>query len=114
MQTLRNEETRFGQTLENDSKLCTQVAPGKGPLVVSPSPATPYILQKGVPVEWQKIPLVARSEASVKTLYWFFDGKLVAQGPPEKKHFLALEKGHHHIVVQDDLGRSTSLHIQVE
>lgn len=110
----RREQGMANPQIPPVSKLCTQVAPGKGPLVVSPSPATPYILQKGVPVEWQKIPLVARSEAGVKTLYWFFDGKLVAQGPPEKKHFLALEKGHHHIVVQDDLGRSTSLHIQVE
>ncbi len=96
------------------SKHCAQVAPGKGPLVVSPCPATPYILQKGVPPEWQKIPLIARSQAGVKTLYWFCDGKLIVKGPPEKKHFLALKKGLHRIVVQDDLGRSTTVRVQVE
>ncbi len=96
------------------SPKCTQIAPGKGPFLVSPSSVTPYLLQKDVPPELQKISFIARTEADVTRLFWFVDGELMAEGSPEQVHFWVPQKGKHRLVVQDDLGRKTAITFWVE
>ena len=96
------------------SPLCTQVASQGGPVIVSPNSATPYILRRDAPAEFQQLALSANTPPDVQKLYWFENGKLTASGPPEEKLFLPLEKGEHHLVVMDDQGRMDAVTFVVE
>lgn len=93
---------------------CAGVPPGVDPAIVSPDPATPYRVRRRVPLEHQRIPLVARAGPGASRLYWYRDGLLVAAGAPEERLYLAPERGTHRLVVTDDLGRSDGVTFRVE
>lgn len=88
-------------------------ASGKGPVIKSPQDDMSYLIRRGIPMEYQKIPLDASVDNSVRELYWFMDGELVYSGKPEKMGFLEPEKGKHKLVCQDDRGRSSTVTIFV-
>ncbi|QJT08126.1 penicillin-binding protein 1C [Oceanidesulfovibrio marinus] len=102
------------QTAPPLSPECSAVPATGGPAIVSPSATTPYVLRSDAPDEFQRIPLVARTDGGDSNLYWFQDGALVAQGGVAENLFLAARKGEHRIVVQDSQGRSDSLTFTVE
>jgi penicillin-binding protein 1C len=93
---------------------CAGLPPGEAPAIVSPDPATPYRVRRRVPLEHQRIPLVARAGPGASRLYWYRDGLLVAAGGPAERLFLAPERGSHRLVVTDDLGRSDGVTFRVE
>ncbi len=93
---------------------CAGVPPGVAPAIVSPDPATPYRVRRRVPLEHQRIQLVARAGPGASRLFWYREGLLVAAGAPEERLYLAPERGTHHLVVTDDLGRSDGVTFRVE
>ncbi len=93
---------------------CGGVPVGEPPAIVSPDPATPYRLRRGVPAEDQRIPLLARAGPGVGQLYWYRDGLLVGAAAPGERLYLASETGTHRLVVTDDLGRSDGVTFRVE
>jgi penicillin-binding protein 1C len=93
---------------------CAGLPPGVAPAIVSPDPATPYRVRRRVPLEHQRIPLLARAGPGASRLFWYRDGLLVGAGAPEERLYLAPERGTHHLVVTDDLGRSDDVVFRVE
>ncbi|MEM7482826.1 MAG: penicillin-binding protein 1C [Acidobacteriota bacterium] len=88
------------------------------PRIVSPDPRTPYRLRRGVPRDYQKIALVARGGSHLDPrrgqLYWFLNGKLLANGPATGERFWIPSKGQHRLVVVDDHGRADEVELRVE
>lgn len=85
-----------------------KIMAGKGPIIRSPNPKCEYYIREGVPLEYQKIFLDVSVANSVSKIFWFLNGELIWSGPPGEKTFIYPEKGKHHLVCQDDHGRSTS------
>ena len=81
--------------------------------IVSPDAATPYLMRRGAPLEYQKIPLRARVSDGAERLYWYQDGLLVGAGNPEAGLFLAPEIGTHRLVVVDSKGRMDAITYEV-
>ena len=80
----------------------------------SPDAATPYRLRRGIPLEHQRIALVASVGSGTRRLYWYEDGLLVGAGEPGERLFLEPSPGTHRLVVTDDLGRSAGASFVVE
>lgn len=95
------------------SPVCTDVPTGHGPRIVSPTARTPYLLRPEAPVRFQRIPLSAQAPMDSGTLFWYQNGKLVAQGPADEPVFLAPQPGRHRLVVMDEHGRMDALHYRV-
>ncbi|HEX5757791.1 MAG TPA: penicillin-binding protein 1C [Thermoanaerobaculia bacterium] len=93
---------------------CGGVPVGEPPAIVSPDPATPYRVRRGVPAEDQRIPLLARAGPGVGRLFWYRDGLLVGAAPPGERLYLPPAAGTHRLVVTDDLGRSDGVTFRVE
>ena len=97
------------------SPACLGVPQGEPPRIVSPDPSTPYRLRRDAPLEYQRIPLVARADSGASRLFWYQDGRLVtATSPQEDGRFLESVRGEHRLVVTDDLGRSDAVTYKVE
>lgn len=93
---------------------CPEVALGEAPRIVSPDPATPYRLRRGIPLSHQRIALVARVGSGARHLWWYEDGLLVGAGAPGERLFVEPSPGRHRLVVTDDLGRSAGTSFLVE
>ena len=96
------------------SPLCTEVPADASPRIISPSAKTPYKLRRDAPPSFQRIALVAQTNADARELFWYQDGQLVAHGAPTQKLFLDPLPGEHRIVVQDELGRMDGVTFKVE
>jgi membrane carboxypeptidase/penicillin-binding protein PbpC len=90
---------------------CSGIPGGDPPRIVSPDEITAYHLRKGVPADFQRIPLVAQTAPGVSRLYWYQDGTLVATTAPAdgESRFLDPVRGAHRLVVTDDMGRSDGI-----
>jgi len=95
---------------------CSGIPDGDPPKIVSPDEVTAYHLRKGVPADFQRIPLVAQTAPGVSRLFWYQDGTLVATTAPAdgQNRFLDPVRGAHRLVVTDDLGRSDGITYRVE
>lgn len=98
------------------SPACSGIPGGDPPRIVSPDAITAYHLRKGVPADFQRIPLVAQTAPGVSRLYWYQDGALVATTAPAdgESRFLDPVRGAHRLVVTDDMGRSDGITYRVE
>lgn len=97
---------------------CGGAAAGEPPAIVSPDPATPYRLRRDTPLDFQRIPLVARTgshlDPAAARLFWFQNGRLVASGAVTEPLFLDPRRGVHRLVVVDESGRSDRVTYRVE
>ncbi len=96
------------------SPFCKEVPPQLPPKIASPDEATPYRMLLSMPIDYQKVQLIARTSPEVERLYWYQDGKLVASTKPDARLFIPLEAGIHRLVVVDSSGRSDSIIYSVE
>lgn len=87
---------------------------GRGPRIVSPSPATPYVYRRDAPAEAQRIALVADAPADSRRLSWYVDGELAAQGGPGERLFWQPSPGRRRLVCVDDQGRLDAVTVRVE
>ncbi len=87
---------------------------GQPPEILSPDGATLYRLRRHVPLRDQRLALIARADPTVRRLFWYEDGRLVASGAPGEQLLLELARGEHHLVVTDDQGRSHGVRYKVE
>jgi penicillin-binding protein 1C len=85
---------------------CLDVPQEEGPIILSPSPHTPYLLRADAPREHQRLALSAAGAADATVHYWYVDGRHTGQTPPDTPCFIALEEGEHVAMVTDDHGRS--------
>ncbi|MDD5067189.1 MAG: penicillin-binding transpeptidase domain-containing protein, partial [bacterium] len=83
------------------------------PVIISPSSACPYEIDKGMPLAMQKIRLKADVALDVEKVYWFRESQLVASGKPDEIFFLTPLRGESVISIVDSKGRSDSVKIQV-
>ena len=92
---------------------CTAPQSGAGPLIVSPSEDTDYIIRHSAPLRYQRIKLEASPSNDAATIYWFVDDLLVYTGPAGKPVFYTPRAGLHEFVCADELGRSSSVTITI-
>ncbi|WP_285907075.1 penicillin-binding protein 1C [Pseudodesulfovibrio pelocollis] len=59
------------------SPLCPDVPEGLGPAILSPSPATPYILRHDAPAHHQQVALRAAPADPGDSLWWYVDGRFL-------------------------------------
>lgn len=84
------------------------------PKIISPVDSNIYYISEAMPQQYQKIPLkVAVAGGSESKIFWFANGKVVAQGPADKTYFFKPEPGEWTIAVQDGLGESDSVKFKV-
>ena len=87
---------------------CPDVPQESGPVILSPSPHTPYQLRADAPQEHQRLALSAAGAAGATVHYWYVDGRHAGEVPPDTPCFIPLTGGLHHVVVTDNHGRSAS------
>ena len=93
--------------------LCTAPQSGAGPLIVSPSRDTDYIIRRGTPLRYQQIKLEASPSNDASAIYWFVDGVLLYSGPADGQVFYTPKAGRHEFVCSDNMGRSSSVTITI-
>jgi len=92
---------------------CPQLAAGSGPVIVSPSPNSEYVIRPEVELRYQKILLDASVSNKTKNIYWFMNRRLVYSGSPTKKVFITPTPGNFTLVCTDDEGRSAEVKLTV-
>ena len=101
--------------LPKHNPLCTGTIAGNAPIILSPAEDTIYYIREGVPLENQKIRLIASASSRTQDLFWFLDGELIFQGNAGEQYWLTPAKGKHVLTCVDAEGRSATrpLHISV-
>ena len=101
--------------LPEHNPLCTGTIAGNAPIILSPAEDTIYYIREGVPLENQKIRLIASASSRTQDLFWFLDGELIFQGNAAEQYWLTPTKGKHVLTCVDAEGRSATrpLHISV-
>jgi penicillin-binding protein 1C len=102
-----------GRTVDpppSHNPLCTQVAAGEGPLIVSPSDHMTYFLFDGN----QKLLLQASSDGAVEEHRWYVDDRFLGSNRVGEKMFAKLDKGDHTIACVDTRGRLSQVRISVK
>lgn len=102
------------ETIPPISSYCKDIPADLPPKITSPDKKTPYRVLRGTPSEYQKVQLSAQVSEDVSKLYWYQNGKLVANSTPDKKVFIPLQAGIHKLVVVDSSGRMDSINYSVE
>jgi penicillin-binding protein 1C len=88
--------------------LCPLYGSREAPTIVSPQARMEYHLRPGVPLEDQKIALIAAVSQGSQDVYWFLDGDLICRGRPGRTVFWQPTPGEHRLSVKDDAGRVTT------
>jgi penicillin-binding protein 1C len=83
---------------------------GSAPRILLPSPEKTYLLLDSI----SEIPLVARTDADVKTIDWYLNDTFYGRTSPQKQLFFKNVKGRVKISCSDDKGRSSHIFITVE
>ena len=84
------------------------------PKIISPVEGNIYLTNAAMPGQYQKIPLkVAAAGGSESRIFWFANGKVVAQGSADKTYYLKPDPGTYEVSVQDNLGESDSVRFKV-
>ena len=101
--------------LPKHNPLCTGTIAGNAPIILSPAEDTIYYIREGVPLENQKIRLIASASSRTQNLFWFLDGELIFQGNAGEQYWLTPTKGKHVLTCVDAEGRLATrpLHISV-
>lgn len=101
--------------LPEHNPLCTGTIAGNAPIILSPAEDTIYYIREGVPLENQKIRLVASASNRTQDLFWFLDGELIFQGRAGDQYWLTPARGKHVLTCVDAEGRSATrpLHISL-
>ena len=85
---------------------CRDVPEEAGPVILSPSPLTPYATRPDAPPEFQRLALSAAPGPGASVHFWYVDGRFAGKVPHETPCFTPLEPGNHVVTVTDDLGRT--------
>ncbi len=84
------------------------------PEITSPVEGNIYFLNGAMPEKYQKIPLkVAVAGGAESKVFWFANGKVIAQGSADKPYFFKPEPGEYKVSVQDATGESDSVRFKV-
>lgn len=92
---------------------CRDVPEESGPVILSPSAATPYVLRAEAPTRFQQVSLLAAPGAGASRHYWYVNSHFVGQSEPGSPCFIQPRPGQHSISVTDDLGRSAAARFTV-
>ena len=90
---------------------CDANFPNKGPQIVSPSQDYEYLIEEN---SGQELLLLAVSDATVKTHYWFVNDNYYKECKPVEKIFLHPQTGNLNITCLDDKGRNESVTVHVK
>ncbi len=89
--------------------LCRHIASENAPEILSPQANMRYI----IPAKGQKIALSCNVSSDVHKVYWFVDDVLIGESEVGKRLFYSPKSGKQRITCTDDMGRSSSLMIEV-
>ena len=87
---------------------CLDVPAETGPVILSPSALTPYVLRPDAPSRFQQLSLLAAPGTGASTHYWYVNSVFVGQSDPSTPRFVQPGPGRHRVSVTDNLGRSAT------
>jgi penicillin-binding protein 1C len=91
------------------SPLCRDVPAGRGPVILSPSPDTPYVLRHDAPASHQQVALRAASGEPDQPLWWYVDGNFAGKAAGAATLFWPMAEGNHTVSATDSQGRTSSV-----
>jgi len=83
------------------------------PSIVHPSPGSQVLLVPGLESGEQELPLVADYPRPGAQLWWFVDGRPLAQAPADGRSWWTPEEGRHELAVMNAAGRADRLWVEV-
>lgn len=89
---------------------CTAKFSGSGPRILSPSADFEYYIEKK---SGEEVMLLAASDPSIETQYWYINDKFYARTKPGRKIFFNPGDGRIKVTCLDNLGRRTTIHTRV-
>lgn len=81
--------------------------------ILSPLKNKVYYINKNIPLENQKIPLLTKHHYDSHRLFWFLDNTLIQSGSPGDKMYLTPTPGKHTIMCLDNKGRNGSVTLEI-
>jgi penicillin-binding protein 1C len=98
-------ESRVASSIPPHTPTCPVFGNREVPVITSPQAGMEYHIRPGVPVQDQRIALLASVSGASREIYWFLDGVLVSKGEPGRTTFWEPTPGRHVVTVKDDAGR---------
>ncbi len=89
---------------------CTARFSGDGPKILSPSADYEYFIEKK---SREQVMLLAASDPSIQTQYWYINDKFYSKTKPGRKIFFKPNDGRIKITCLDDLGRKTTIQTKI-
>jgi penicillin-binding protein 1C len=80
------------------------------PCILSPASRQAYVFQENAPLPQN---LLLKAASASERVYWFIDGALYKDCPPDEQTFWPLQRGVHKVVCSDEFSRSASVVIDV-
>jgi penicillin-binding protein 1C len=95
------------------SPLCPDVPGGAGPVILSPSARTPYVMRHDAPASYQQLALKAVGGEPDQPLWWYVDGRFAGTARGSHPLFWTMVPGRHTASVTDAQGRSETVAFRV-
>jgi penicillin-binding protein 1C len=89
------------------SPLCPDVPGGSGPVILSPSAHTPYLMRPDTPATSQQVALRAASDEPGR-MWWYVDGRFAGTADTDTPLFWPMIPGRHTASATDSQGRTGS------
>lgn len=90
--------------------LCVRVGKTKGPIIISPSANTTYLMHDNS----QQLMLSCSVENGVSFVYWYINDKMIGKIKPNEKLFFTPQMGENKISCCDDKERNSNIYIVVK
>ena len=92
---------------------CQHGISGQQPTIHKPSSGDHFVLRPGIPAEHQEIALHASAEGGRGKIYWFLNGRFVAESQSGNTSMLPPTEGRHELMAVDSEGRKTTVEIEI-
>jgi len=92
---------------------CKHGISGQKPTIHKPSSGDHFVLRPGVPARHQEIALHASAEGGRGKIYWFLNGRFVAESQSGTTSMLPPTEGRHELMAVDSEGRKTTVEIEI-
>lgn len=97
---------------EADCEMIETFERGNKPTIHYPTNDSIYLVRSHN-LENEKIILKATTDSDTNQIYWFLDSRLIGKSSPEETLDMPAEIGRHTITATDNLGRSSSVNIEI-
>ena len=92
---------------------CKHGVSGQKPTIHKPNTGDHFVLRPGIAAEHQEIALHASAEGGRGKIYWFLNGRFVAESSSGETSMLPPTEGRHELMAVDSEGRKSTVEIEI-